>query len=483
MISFVLNGTIALLLIIYISYKKDLYSLFFSLFIYLSLHYSYVAFGIFEVTELHSLHGTTQVGAKLTGIGFILFVIIVLILRYRMLLIEQIFSGASKVIVFLCSFWFLAVVIHWVNMVLNGRYPSRLSIQNIFSTCLLCIIFIGCGVVLSQRPSVSKDRLERFCKIVIFLLLTILFIGIYQIISHHAWNFTYINESDRFVWRASSILFNANLLGFWCAMVALFAGYIYHMRVLSQKISILIIFLCSIGIFLSGSRSSLLIGFLAFSIVTILLFFQKEKRLPIKNIFLPIGVFVFSIISFIVIVKSGMVLTNDKFDCIEVFSLLGDRFLLMPFEILGFLLNKISTHSEAFSRFIPALQSLPAISVKSAVSITGRFSNTSGDDIDNGYLLMLDDAGWFGLLIWGLIWSFFIYIGIKVLIISPGVRSIYSLSVILVCIFAAIFARVFQVFPFWLIIAMAVGLSFAWFQIVLSRHYLCKYITGSDATS
>jgi hypothetical protein len=83
-------------------------------------------------------------------------------------------------------------------------------------------------------------------------------------------------------------------------------------------------------------------------------------------------------------------------------------------------------------------------------------------------------------MIWIFIWIYLIYIGIKVLRISPGIRSVYTLSILLGCTFSAIFLRAFQVFPFWVMIAMALGLSLSWFQIVLAGNFLCEYSSELD---
>lgn len=471
MISFILNGSIAFLLILYIFYKKDLYTLFFSLFLYITLHYSYSAIAIFWPNKVYILRASTQMGAKITGIGFLLFIITILTWRYRRLLIEQVFSGASKVAGLSCFLWFLVTITHWIIKGLNNEFPTQLTIQNIFSTCLLCILIIGFGAVFSRQPHISKKRLEKLCDIIAILISLIVLIATYEIIALHAWCGAYKTETGEYVWRASSILFNPNLLGFWCALVILFSGYVYHMKSVSRKLPILIIILCSLAIFLSGSRSSFLICFFPFSLITIFLFFQKKNRLGYRDIFLPLGAFVASILAAIIIVKIGITHTNYEFACLNPLSLLADRFVFMPVEIMSFVLDRIPNYIEVFPWLTLYL------SKASAISIHGRFSTGL---VDNGYLVMLEDTGWIGLIIWIFIWIYLIYIGIKVLRISPGIRSIYALSILLGCAFSAMFIRAFQVFPFWVMIAMALGLSLSWFQIVLAGNFLCEYSSELD---
>lgn len=474
-----MNGTIALLIIVYILRNNDLYTLFFSLFFYLTLHYSYSAITIFCPEMLTSLRGSTQLGAKLTGIGFLLFIIIILIWRYKKLLVEQVGSGPSKLLGFSCLLWFLAMVIYWIIKGLNNTFPTPLAIQNIFSACFFCIIFIGFGVVLSRESYITKRQLKKFCNIIAILISLILLIATYEMITLHAWCGAYYSDSMDIVYRASSILFNPNLLGLWCALVILFAGYVYHMKSVPRKLPIFIIILCSLAMFLSGSRSGLLICFLPFSLITVLLVFQKENRLEYKDIFLPFGIFFVFLLSLIIFVKIGIPLMNSESEWVNALLLIADRFILMPVEIISFASDILLNYDGPFSEVIKSIiEMLPLyLSKSSAISIHGRFSTGL---IDNGYLVMLEDTGWAGLIIWVFMLVYLIYLGVKVLRIAPGIRSVYALSIIIGCAFSAMFMRSFQVFPFWVMIAMALGLSLSWFQRLLTDNSLYRQSLESD---
>jgi len=396
-----------------------------------------------------------------------------LIWRYRKLLFENIFTEVNMFVGLSFLLWLLMVTTHWITKGLNNEFPTPLTMQNIISTCLLCIIYIGFGAVLPQQPKITTERLEKFCRIIAISISLIVLIATYEMITLHAWGGAFKLESNENVYRASSILFNPNLLGFWCAFVALFAGFIFHTKLLSQKLPILIVVLCGLGMFLSGSRSSFLICFLSFSLITVLLFFQKKNRLESRDIFLPFGVFIISILSAIIIIKFAIILTDYEFDWLKALSLLADRFVFMPVEILSFTLIGISNHIEVLSKVAASAANLASthlqLSKASAISIHGRFS---ADLVDNGYLVMFEDAGWTGLTAWIIIWLFLFYIAIKAYRRSPGVNNTYALSMIFSCAFSAVFVRSFQVFPFWVLMSLVLGLCIAWFNLSLMPNSL-----------
>jgi len=483
LISFITNGLIALLLSIYVFKKKNVYFLFFALFLYITLHYSYSAiFTIFYPQDYRVMHKSTQIGAKLTGIGFLLFTIIMLIWQNKKHIKNQLI-GVNKYFGFWFILWALTVIIYWIIKGTSGELPTPSTVQNFFSSCLLCIISLGFGTVLSQQQPIKSEVLVNFYRIIVIVFSAIIMIAAYEMVNFNTFNRLFKLDSNTFVFRASFPLFNPNLLGFWCAFVALFAGYFFHTKALPKRFPVTVLILCGFGIFLSGSRSIFIVCFFTFSIITILLFLQTKNRLKLKEIFLPVGASVLPVIAGIIIIKLGNVLTNSKSLLMNALTSLADRFVSMPRDVIVSVISKFSKNISLLND-IDSSQHLSKTTIK---SIQGRLSSEilvkgklSTDIVDNGYLAMLHDTGWTGLMIWIFIWIYLIYIGIKVLRISPGIRSVYTLSILLGCAFSAIFLRAFQVFPFWVMIAMALGLSLSWFQIVLAGNFLCEYSSELD---
>jgi hypothetical protein len=462
LISFILNGFIAFSLALYVFYKRDPYTLFFSLLLYVTLHYGYSILAIFWPQNFYVLRESTQTGAKLTGIGFLIFIMSMLLWRYRKLLVKRVFIGVNKLVGLSCLLWVSAVIIYWIIKVLSNEFPTPLTIQNIFSTGSLCIFSLGFGGVLPQQPQITTERLEKFCRVIAIFIFLIVLIATYEMITLHAWGGAFRLESTEYVWRASSILFNPNLLGFWCVFVAVFAGYIFHKKSLPPILPITIIILCGLGIFLSGSRSSFIICFFTFSTITLLLIIQAKKLLKSKDIFLPFTAFVLPILATIIIIKGGNLIINYQSERLKALSFLADRFLLMPFEIISFISIRFSSNTGFFSD----LAAPSWLSKASVISIQGRFSTGL---VDNGYLAMREDTGWIGLTAWIIIWVILIWIAFRVYRRSPGVESTYSLSMIFGCALSAVFVRAFQVFPFWVLVALTLALCLYWFNLVIEK--------------
>lgn len=454
-------------LALYVIYKRNIYALLFSLFLYITLHYGYSAVTIFDLQKFYEVRYSTQVGAKITGIGFLFFIIAIILWRYNKLLLKQVFE-VNKWLVLWCLLWFLMVIIYWIIKGMRGDFPSPLIIQDIFSACFLCILFFMFGTVLSQQPAIKLETLKTFCRIIPIIFLLIILIVVYEMVNFHALIGVFTLDSNIFVYRASFPLFNPNLLGFWCSFVAVFGGYVFHTKSLPKIYPVTILILCGFVIFLSGSRSSFIICIFTFSIIFILLVSQAKNCLKLRDIFLPFGAFILPVISGIIIVKIGNALTNCQFLLMNALTSLANRFVSIPKDITAFAISKFSTNI-SWLNDIGCTQNLSKTTER---SIQGRLSTGI---VDNGYLAMLNDTGWAGFIIWNLIWIYLIYIGIKALRISPGIRSVYSLSMLLGCAFSAMFMRSFQVFPFWVIIAMASGLSLSWSRIVLAGRNFCEH--------
>ena len=110
-----------------------------------------------------------------------------------------------------------------------------------------------------------------------------------------------------------------------------------------------------------------------------------------------------------------------------------------------------------------------AISEHTAISIDGRFFADDGL-VDNGYLAMQQDVGWVSVAVWVALWLGLTWMGVKTLNKVPGIKSAYTLSLVLGCAFSAVFMRSFQVFPFWVMISIVLSICLAWFFVALKEN-------------
>ena len=139
-------------------------------------------------------------------------------------------------------------------------------------------------------------------------------------------------------------------------------------------------------------------------------------------------------------------------------AMLVERFVDMPKQILGY-------GSRKFSGEI-VFQNMPGSD--SGYNIDSRLTTTAAVP-DNGYIAMLQDGGWPSLVAWVILWLLLVGIGVQALRKAPGIRSAYSLSVVIGCALSGMFVRAFQVFPFWVMISLSLSLCLTWYSIVFGK--------------
>jgi hypothetical protein len=88
---------------------------------------------------------------------------------------------------------------------------------------------------------------------------------------------------------------------------------------------------------------------------------------------------------------------------------------------------------------------------------------------DNGFLAMYYDTGWPGLIAWFIFWMVIIREGLKSCRIESGINTVYAIAAIVTLLFSALLIRTFQVYPVWVMGAIILGVSLAWFHYVIAH--------------
>lgn len=478
----VINSVFALLLATYSILNKNVLLLLFSLFLYVSLHYTYSALPIFSPSfDIHhciELHLNTQAGVKLVGSGFLLFTAGLFGWRYRKCLFSMMHSKPNKWLGAAFLLWGLIVIIHWVINAVRGVYPSTITLQSLASASLMIMLAWSFGSVLHSEVDFSAKSQKKFTWIIFVILSFMEIVALWEIVSLRTWS-VFSLESGDLLRRASSLQFNPNVFGFWCAVVAILAAYAYHSKMISGSPCALALILTSFGIFFSGSRSGLIICLFSLGLSSLLLIWPKRSVRKMTAI-MPLFIFASGMATISLIVKSLSNMINGLHEGLFSLTLLVDRFANMPREITLYVGGELyscdwftSIEQSSFVKFLDKyvpkfvrdFLSGP-MSKSTAISIQGRFDSPM---VDNGYLVMLQDVGWIGLVAWLALWLVLVGMGLQAIRRVPGVRSAYSLSAVLGCALAAVFMRAFQVFPFWVIISLVLGLCIARFNTVFQR--------------
>jgi hypothetical protein len=460
-ISTIINITIAFLLSIYIIKNKNAFSLFICLFLYMTFHYSYAVIPIFSpffnIDEYTVLHNQTQTGAKLVGFGYLFFVLSVIFGRYRRYFFSGIHYSTEKWLGSIFLLWGLMVFSHWTLKIVGGEYPSKVAFQDMFSSFLMVMFSWGFGTVLQTQKDIALTDIERSGKLLLVILITVVSIGTWEILSLRTHSGANI-DSGEYLYRAHSLLFNPNVLGFWCAFLAIFTAFSFHSNIWSRKLSTLMIILTGYGILLSGSRSGLIICLFFLCMASVLLF-GVPKRISKIATFRPLLTFIASLGTIGLLLKGFDTVTGRMLKGLHAMTLLVDRFVDMPKQISDYLFYRFSGNE--IIKNIPA--SDPGFNIHARL-------NASVAVPDNGYLAMLEDGGWPVLIAWILLWILLVAIGVQTLRKAPGIRSSYSLSAVLGCGLSAMFMRSFQEFPFWVMISLALGLCLSWCGIILKEY-------------
>ena len=422
MISEFLSIAIALLALPYVV-RDGAAPLLFGLFLFGALYFSYAVIPLitgenrYQLDALHS-SGSGNV-AKLTALIFLAISLGRMGKRYY----RYVVSDRNVSLLFMLVI--LTTLIPGILTIMTGDFLQK---QNLLAVVAMYgLIWFGYVGLRNDKESglrvaLGVSQLAVLISIQVFALL----VACYEVFSLRAWA-TFLNNSGEIVYRASSIQFNPNVYGMWCAILVLGFSYAFHQKCLARWIALLGIVTASGGLFFSGSRSAGLLLGMALAAVAILIREGEVWRrwVPFFSVFV-----VFTAISAISIYFI-------EYPGWNAVALLGERFIAYPLQLFNY-----------FGVAVPHFYvGLPKDVV---LSIEGRFS--VGVMRDSGILTLYDDAGWPGLVAMVGLWLTMGIWGIKTYLVRLDVPSVYALMAFSFCVFISVVMR-FQVFPVWVFVA------------------------------
>lgn len=482
-----INSSIALILgTSALKYRKDPYCVILILFMYISLHYSYAIISIIGTPKYimlcRALRETPQVGAKIVALVFLLFISGLLIGNKSKPILAEIKLRLHKSLFLFSIIWIAAVAITWSYEINQANHPTGLVIQSILSSLMMLVLaFIIATAIASNANKEATMHLKKMFWILLLLVIIMDTISISQFATLNVFAGGY-NKNGEYAIRACALLYNPNVFGMWCGFIALITSYGFHANKYSKTATTMMLFLVSLGMLLSGSRSGLLVCLFMLGTVTFL-HFRFGHRDSFKFTMFPLFVFVSSLTGIGLLLKTINSIANRSIALFKWLSSSVDRFAFMPGELYDFGIYNLTrgiiaacywlhkhTGHKLFENIINYLTDIS--NNQSVVSILENLDGRLNSDVllpDNGYLAMLQDAGWLGLIAWLLICLAILATGLKSFRIDSGINGIYALSAVCTCLFAALFIRAFQLFPIWIMVAIAMGISLAWFQTVFRQ--------------
>lgn len=467
-----INIIIALFFIALIRRQRDTITLLIILFFYGSLHFSFGSVALAtkdSASLLIALHN--EGGGILAKFSTLLLLGVVLILLGRQahnscsdklkdsvlfspISLRRIASWILGRVVWVVKQWdihaskveahlLLVMATVFCGYFLKIRIGDWLQLKNVISIEIMLVLVMAGYLALTGVRTYNAKLTYLWVMSGLLILFISDCIAFYEVLTHQSWAGT-LESSGGMVYRASSILFNPNLFGFWASLVYLGCAYGTHAYKRLWKMMVLGMVLAAIGIYLSGSRSAcyLLLGVL---LIPPLLIRERLNWLPL--IALPL----------IMLAIYGVAWLVTPFNSSSVageIALLGERFAATPLNMINYVLSQTE-----------APTSVPArVSVEVVQSIEGRFT---GGLIDAGWLVLYQDVGKLGMgaVVWSC--SMLIVWGIRVCISRQSSTSVYAFAALCYCLLIG-FSMRFQIFPVWLFFSIVIVACLAlWRQLPL----------------
>jgi hypothetical protein len=424
------NVLLVFLLFLMLSRRRGVVELLLVSFIYGTLHFGF-AVGVLAsadrvgvMTAMH-LNGGGAL-AKLSALSLIGVVVVLLgRLAYKKFSLNR--EGDRAIIVSIL----LVMVAVFVGYLFNMKDGDWLQLKNVISLGVMFAFTLIAFLAIRGEQAINIESGHMWRVIGLLMLCAVDCIAIYEVFSHSSWAGT-LSSTGVMVYRASSILFNPNLLGFWASLVYLGCAYGFEVNKKNREMMLLGMVFSSIAIYFSGSRSSGYLMMVALLAPTALLFLLRMRLIWLPLMLLPLTMLA---------IYAGAAWVAPRFVTSAVgwheIVLLGERFASAPVQLMNYVLMKIGDFSQ-----------VPPIEI--VESIEGRFV---GEGRDAGWLVLYQDTGWFGSGAVILSTSMLLAWGVRVCIKKPNLSNIYALAALLFCLLSGFVMR-FQIFPVWQFVSL-----------------------------
>ncbi|MFA6061480.1 MAG: hypothetical protein WC736_02635 [Gallionella sp.] len=447
------NVLIVIFLLFQLVRRRDVVTLLLVLFAYGSLHFGFavIALTTHESASLMiAMHNDGGGGLAKLSTLVLLSVIFVFLGGHAYGSYVQNRRSENQTVIYILT----AMGALFLGYLLNYRYDDWLQLKNVISLeVMFAFILIGYLGVLGDLI-VGNKRIYAWGMVGLIVLAVADGVAIYEVFCHNAWS-QFRDSSGAIIYRASSILFNPNLFGFWASLIYLGCAYGMH-TFKSHRMMILGMILASIAIYFSGSRSAgyLLLALLLF---TPLLIKERLHWVPFLIFPLTISIIYFGAARLLPSVISSNIGWNE-------IAMLGERFFYAPINLINYVFMHVG---------VPA--GVPAgVPVEVSIAIEGRFV---GEGRDAGWLILYQDVGWLGVI--AILWGSMIMMlwGMRTYVAKRSAASVYAIAALCCCLFTGLVMR-FQIFPVWLFISVTLTLCLGYWKRSAVHN---EVLMGSDA--
>lgn len=429
-----ITNVLIVIVLFYVIYRRrDAGSLLWVLFYYCTLHFSFAIFPLFSSEHTLLLGNLHLKGggwlAEMSALS-LLICVFYLLSRHAYATYSQSLVSEKRVVHLILA----GMIAVFGGYIINLRPGDLLQLKNTVSIeAMLFLLMVG---FLGLRGRQVPGKMDAYFWIVpgLGILSLMVCVSVFEVVSHRSWAGT-LETSGAMVYRASATLFNPNLLGIWASLVYL--GCAFHMfeSKKDQKLMMLGMMLASCAIYVTGSRSAILLLILlliAAFMITIMVTREKLRWVPLM--ILPMTVIsIYASVHWLII---PFVADTVGWHEIELLAL---RFAATPKYLVYYGLMMLGYEVQ--------------VPVEIAISMEGRFIGAGTGAGDGGWIALYNDIGWLGMIA---------IVGLCLLALFRGfiscfskhyVANVYALAVLCYCLLIG-FGMRFQIFPVWVLISI-----------------------------
>jgi hypothetical protein len=402
-------------------------------FIYGTFHYTYAVPAVFagNLYMLGFFHNNPNISALVAEVLFFIIWTFFVIKDAKEEIAKN--SNCQKIFLGLLSLYSIIFLLYHLFPAEEGR---QLFVVKDNISLLLMLFFSYMFSILFQKCS-NGQSVENL-KWLIFSAIFVLAVGLYEVLYGFSWT-TALLADGQSISRASGTMFNPNVLGLWGMSLVLFSFYLLDQKKVAVKYTAVIFLFGTVGIYISGSRTSLI---LCIALMLVLGILKILAGVKFNRVFRHAIVFIGL---FFMLCYSGTFYRGT--------ILLSKRFLSMPVSIVNIVADN-EVNPDITTSIYGRLGIEEATTSNSLVS--GR-----AVIYDNAYLA-LKSYNYTAFITWVSMLLIFITMGFRRFWKEKNIRAAYALSALAGFIMIGFIIRAYQVFPVWGLSSLMLTVFIVW---------------------
>jgi len=495
---FPVANVLLIIVLLVLSWRQKPFSFILFFMIYCAFHFAYAVPSVLagDGTSLNAFHYISNVKVLVAEALFFCVWTLLVVKEYK----KEIFndSYARKIFIGLLSVYVTIFILSYIFFPQTSS--QTLAIKDNISLLLL-LFFTYLFSILLQN---GKEWGGKDLNWLMFSALLVLGVGLYEVFAGFSWAMALLPDG-RLLSRASSTMFNPNVLGLWAGLLIVFSVYLYDQKKEALAYISTFFLFGIIGIYITGSRTSFLFCLALLLVVSGLKLFAGIRLVnAFKAPFVFMGVFF--TLCLLGSLQGGML------------QPLSDRFLSVPKSIVQIYLGDEvnsqvltavygrlgideSEEAKRLAELIEAERVAKAIAAAEQENILAAQASllSDGPSVFSGFFRIISvevkvgyykvrgwwrfyfndrvsgvkpvyDNGYLALrmnnfmtyIVWLFMLLYFVVIGVKRFWIDRSLEAVYALSSLAGFILIGFLLRAYQVFPVWGLSSLMLAIFIVW---------------------